>query len=352
MAANKKKSSQNGTHPPGRPKPKGGLGAKVQHWFRELVRHELLTMIGHAIGWLFSNLTYIVPILIGLYTAAAQIITGIANASASYPITQYIVAHPIRVSVVAGIIAAATPLIRVLFGLPIKAAKRFFAYVNADEDTESESSPAEQLVQAVGVSAFYPHATKAEKNKEWKACVGSITSHHARDLRIMGATGWNTFGDQKSPLHKLLSGFDGEVKVLLMLPDPKLPALARRAKETGRTPEEYVAEIWRSIERIRTLRSKGKSISLKFYTQTPIWKMLISNDFMWLQHYCKAIDVEDTPVYVFFSDGDGGTSLFHPLYSVWLKRWERDDNKQCQFIEPCIKNCAACGIPSTAPAVA
>lgn len=306
-------------------------------------------MIGKGIGWVFSHLTYIGTGLTAVFTFAVQYIEEVAT---NHWMILYLQKHPIRISIAAGLLALATPLIRVLFRLIIRGLRQLFYPGTMDKQVDSERPDAEMLVQAVGVSAFYPHSTKAEKKRDWHSCVESIKNHHARDLRIMGATGWNTFGEPKSPLYRLLSQFDGEVKILLMLPDPKLPALIRRAKETGRAPEEYVAEIKRSIERIRVLRAKGKNISLKFYSQTPIWKMIISNDFMWLQHYCATTDVEDTHVYVFFSDGDDGSSLFHPLYSVWLKRWEHDDNKQCRFTETCAEMCVSCGITHATPALA
>lgn len=294
---------------------------KLAKWFsEELIKHEFFTYVGKGIGWLFTNYTATIAVITSVGTWVLQLWEGTPTLSW----VLYIQTHPARISVAAMAIALFSPAIKVLISSLGKRVVGLFSHREIEE--REELSEADQLVRAVGISGFYSHATKAEKKRDWKACVEKIKSHRAKDLRIMGATGWNTFGAPESPLYKLLEQFNGEIKVLLMTPDPALPALIQRAKETQQNPAGYASEITRSVERLKALRGRGKNISLKFYTQMPVWKMLISNDYMWLQHYRSSKNVEETPVYVFFSDGDEGTSLFHALYSVWLKRWEFDQN--------------------------
>lgn len=291
-------------------------------WFaEELFKHEVFTYIGKAIHWLIANYTFAFSFIVSAYTWLLQF----GESGSTYALIQYLEKYPVRVSIAAIVVAMFSPAIK---GLITSAYMWLRGKLpSGHADIEQESSEEELLVQAVGISGFYPHTSKKEKRDDWKTCVARIRGHRAKDLRIMGATGWATFGAPESPLYKLLDEFDGEIKVLLMKADPSLSALVQRAKETGYKPDDYALEIRRSIDRLRQLKGKGKNISLKCYTQMPVWKMLISNDYMWLQHYRNSRNVDDTPVYVFYSDGDEGTSLFHALYSVWLKRWEVDGNE-------------------------
>lgn len=186
----------------------------------------------------------------------------------------------------------------------------------------------QKLNEYIGASGFSPNHNLSETKRNWAECVGKIKATKAKDLRIMGATGYKTFGEKDSPLYTFLEKYDGEVKVLLIEPNANLDALISRAAQTEKTPQNYADEVTKSVERLKDLvRNKNRKITLKLYKQTPIWKMIISNDYMWLQHYSTCSDdVHKTPVYTFYSDGDGGTSLFHALYSVWQKRWELDGN--------------------------
>lgn len=292
------------------------------HWLGKLAEHEALTYVAKAAHWLLFNITFIAPALVGFATAIVQFV----EISLDYPVLQYLKTHTERVSIAAITLVVLTPVLRGIFSaLWRKCSLWIKSFKN------SQPSSAEALIQATGINAFSPHFLRSERLADWKNCNEKIKSNKTIDLRIMGATGWNTFGDSKAPLYRLLSQFTGEVKILLMKPDPTLPALIQRATEVGKTAEQYVTEINNSISRLKQLKRNGKNISLKLYSQTPIWKMIISNDYMWLQHYCKSKNVEESPVYVFFSDGDGGTSLFHALYSVWLKRWDMDNNESCDL---------------------
>jgi hypothetical protein len=262
-----------------------------------------------------------------IFGAAATWVVSLVDFETLPRTLAYMKANPERVSIALIALAVVSPAIKAFFVLVSRFFRWLFRLGGKKDVIAEQPSEAEMLVQAIGVSGFSRHATKAEKRKDWKACAEKIKEHKAKDLRIMGATGWETFGDPGSPLHKLLGRFNGEVKILLMKPDAALPALIHRAAEIGQSPADYAKEIERSIDRLRNLRKSGRNISLKLYTQTPVWKMIISNDYMWLQHYRCDSNVDDTPVYVFFSDGDEGTSLFHALYSVWLKRWDVDGNE-------------------------
>lgn len=324
MAINKKKART--------PRPDSQHSPRRGKWFvEELLKHEFFTFMGKALGWLVTNYTTVLAIL----TAGTTAILQLVDVGANYAIASYIKGHPIRISIAAIMVALASPAIKALISLLFLWVKALISSNRNKEQVVQQVSESEKLIQTTGISGFYPHSTKAEKKKDWKLCVENIKRHRATDLRIMGATGWNTFGHSEAPLYKLLEQFNGEVKILLIDPDPTSPALIQRAHETNKTPEHYAKEVRDTLSRLKDLKqNKGRNVSVKLYRQTPIWKMVISNDFMWLQHYCKNKDVDNSPVYTFFSDGDEGTSLFHALYSVWLKRWEIDGNEDYDLTKP------------------
>lgn len=311
----------------------------VKSFGEKFLEHELMTLIAKGIFWIYSNYTFVFTVVASAFTYAVQNY----ELGSGHPLLVYAHNYPSRIYFAVIAIALLSPVIRALISVAFRLVSFGFSAVVSllglkrehEEENfateESAASLAETLVQATGITGFSPHATRLEKKADWVTCNEKIRGNKAIDLRIMGATGWRTFGDKTSPLYKLLEQFHGEVKILLMKPDPSLPALIDRARELSKTPEEYVEEIKKSIVRLTELKKKGRNISLKLYCQTPIWKMIICNDYMWLQHYCKNKEVENTPVYTFFSDGDGGTSLFNAIYSVWIKRWDIDGNEKFEL---------------------
>jgi hypothetical protein len=103
-----------------------------------------------------------------------------------------------------------------------------------------------------------------------------------------------------------------------------------RASAIGVPLDTYKQEIFSSIEYLKELREKGKSVSLKLYKQRPVWKMIIIDDFLWLQHYVTAHHVENTPVFGIHRDNNS-ESLFEPLYAVFMKKWKFDGNPTYNF---------------------
>ncbi len=111
-----------------------------------------------------------------------------------------------------------------------------------------------------------------------------------------------------------------------MLIKPRCDAFTIRAKALGLKEKDYEKEIKNTIAYCEQLSAKGKSIIVKLYKQTPIWKMVFTENYMWLQHYKPDDHVDNTPVYTLFAN-EGETSLYFPLMDVFRKRWDYDDNE-------------------------
>lgn len=219
----------------------------------------------------------------------------------------YLLSHPIRSSI--SILGASLLLI-----LMYRATGFAKAYIRNRE-----------LLAAAGLSGFSRHCTDLEKDQDWTICNQHLKTNPSNDIRILGLSGWETFGSPKSPLHELLKESSGEIKILLI--DPDSDAFKKRATSLGKNNlRRLKADIAKSLEFCEELKKQGKSIWVKQYTQTPIWKMIFTNHYLWLQYYAPGIHVNDTPVYTFFANTDK-TSLFYPLTNVFKKRWDVDGNR-------------------------
>jgi hypothetical protein len=185
-----------------------------------------------------------------------------------------------------------------------------------------------RLISNFGIESFWEQAPRADQEKAWEYCRDSIAAHPS-DLRIMGASGWRTFGAPNSPLHETVNNYPGAIHVLLM--DPENPHLLERANSLDARIDSYVTEIGQSINYLKTLKRNGnRDITLKLYKQPPIWKMIVTGSFLWLQHYKQGQHVHDMPVYGFASSTQD--SLYHPLLEVFMKRWGRD-GEQTRYID-------------------
>ena len=242
------------------------------------------------------------PIVMGLGLALSWLLDEFANLR----IINYLVTHPAR--------AATTVL---LIGLLVTSIYRGLGYLRIYIRNR-------EILASVGVSGFWLHSETDEKQTNWESCKARVLADHPNELRILGATGWETFGKPESPLHNVLQSFRGEIRILLI--KPKCSAFKVRAKALGIKERDYEKEIKQSIAFCEELRDKGKSIIVKLYEQTPIWKMIFTEKYMWLQHYKTDEHVDNTPVYTLFAN-DSETSLYFPLIDVFRKRWDYDNNE-------------------------
>lgn len=179
------------------------------------------------------------------------------------------------------------------------------------------------IVEGAGLTSFSLHDGADEKSHDWESCCKAILADDQNTkLKILGANGRDTFGKADAPLHKLVGEFQGEIEILLM--HPSCEAFNTRTSSLGVSAEEYFNHLRETLDFCAYLYTKqNKSITIKLYSQTPIWKMLITNKYMWLQYYSPLKHVDSMPVYTFYSD-EQGTSLFIPLVDVFRKRWQDD----------------------------
>jgi hypothetical protein len=142
----------------------------------------------------------------------------------------------------------------------------------------------------------------------------------ARDVMIIGSTGFRTLVDPKGDLHQVIQNCR-EARIMFL--NPYSDAASARAKSILNpeiTPERFREQIKKSIDFLKGLKAVQKNIRLKLYEDLPLLKLAIIGDYIWMQHYHAGLDVQGMPEYVFRHDQNTG-NLYIPFYHYFLTRW-------------------------------
>ena len=146
----------------------------------------------------------------------------------------------------------------------------------------------------------------------------------ARDVMVIGSTGFRTFVDPKGDLHHVIKNCR-EAKIMLLHPYSEgASARAKSILDPGVTPEIFAEQIRRSIDFLKELKAVQKKVRLKLYQDIPLLKLSILGDYIWIRHYHAGLDVQSLPEYVFKHDQNSG-SLYIPFYQYFLTRWNHPD---------------------------
>lgn len=142
----------------------------------------------------------------------------------------------------------------------------------------------------------------------------------ARDVMVIGSTGFRTFADQGGDLHAVIKNCR---KAKIMLLNPASDGAVTRVKsilDPQITIEKFREQIKRSIDLLKELKAAQKDIRLKLYQDVPFLKMALSGDYLWVNHYHAGLDVQVMPEYVFVHNQDPG-SLYTIFYQYFLNHW-------------------------------
>ncbi|MGE5240510.1 MAG: hypothetical protein ACM3NI_02590 [Bacteroidota bacterium] len=147
-------------------------------------------------------------------------------------------------------------------------------------------------------------------------------SSSPRDVFVMTLTGFDTFVEPDSLFHDVL-GTAYEIRVLLL--DPRCAAASRRVdaiSDKHVNLQSLHDEIAASIAYLTALYKAGKRVTLKFYEQEPLWKVVVVGDNVWVQHFHHGFEVKRQPEYVFALQTSAPRQGFYvPFYTYFLDHW-------------------------------
>lgn len=155
----------------------------------------------------------------------------------------------------------------------------------------------------------------------WNAARLKRKQGRAREVMIIGATGFRTFVDPSGDLHEPVKSCR-EARIMLL--DPREEGARARALSLPApdvTPERFREQIRASIAFLKGLRLLQKKVRLKLYPDTPLLKLAILGDFLWVRHYHPGTDASALPEFLFRHSPEPG-GLYGPLHQYFLARWQ------------------------------
>lgn len=266
--------------------------SKVAEWWHHFKWHVYVWPAFGLLGFIIKD--YILPVVQNF------------NQPSQTQLGAYAATHPLRLS---GVL-----LLLALVGIAVQVWRRIKPILIRERRYA-------QMLEGIGLREFSYHNTEQQRNSDWQRCVAEIRDARPNVLCLLGATGWETFGSPQAPMHDLLRDFQGRIYILLLKPDG--PGFKRRVTDLDKNDFLFNQQIIDSIDYCKTLVQKHKKdIEIRLYEDEPIWKMIFSDRYLWLQYYDPADDVDNTPVYTLQTrDSSTASSLYYPLVRVFQRRW-------------------------------
>jgi len=174
------------------------------------------------------------------------------------------------------------------------------------------------VAAGAGLVSFFPRRTRGAQRhiKQLKEEQGT-----GRTISVIGSSGHSTFVDQVGGLSSVL---DKCLGARIMLVNPYSQEASARIQAIGHpefTLNTFREEVRQSIQLLKRLKAMGKAVKLKLYSDSPLMKLVILGDYLWLQHYHADLDVQTMPEYVLrHNRKDHGLYTLYAHYFV--QRWE------------------------------
>lgn len=151
-----------------------------------------------------------------------------------------------------------------------------------------------------------------------------------RVVKVLGSSGYATFADQVGGLSDLLGNCLG-AQILLM--NPFSSEASRRIQgvaDLHLTRQGFREEVMQSIQLLKRLKAMGKNVKLKLYSEPPLFKLVMLDDYLWLQHYHSDLDVQSMPEFV-FQDHPNHHGLYTAIYQYFDQKWENHETPAYDF---------------------
>ena len=153
-----------------------------------------------------------------------------------------------------------------------------------------------------------------------------------RDISVMSVTGYDTFVSERRKLNRVI---DNSYELRVMLMNPYGAGAMRRVQSLGDPAplfETYCQETAATLERLASLATAGKRVTLKFYDDPPFWNLIVTGEYVWVQYCHDGHELKEQPEYVFALIKDKPTQgLFSAFYVHFLNHWSDPHHPEYDF---------------------
>lgn len=153
-----------------------------------------------------------------------------------------------------------------------------------------------------------------------------------RDILVMSETGHDVFVAEHRHLHKVIDD-SFELRVLLL--NPFGPGATRRAQSFPDAEDRlarYRQECASTIARLARMTAAGKKVTLKFYDDTPLWNLIVTGEYVWVQYCHDGHELKDQTEYVFsLNKSNPAEGLFPAFYVQFLNHWTDQGHPDYDF---------------------
>jgi len=153
-----------------------------------------------------------------------------------------------------------------------------------------------------------------------------------RDISVMSITGYDTFVSERRKLNRVI---DTSYELRVMLMNPYGAGAMRRVQSLGDPAplfETYCQETAATLDRLASLATAGKRVTLKFYDEPPFWNLIVTGEYVWVQYCHDGHELKEQPEYVFALIKDKPTQgLFSAFYVHFLNHWSDPRHPECDL---------------------
>jgi len=153
-----------------------------------------------------------------------------------------------------------------------------------------------------------------------------------RDISVMSITGYDTFVSERRKLNRVI---DTSYELRVMLMNPYGAGAMRRVQSLGDPAplfETYCQETAATLDRLASLATAGKRVTLKFYEDPPFWNLIVTGEYVWVQYCHDGHELKEQPEYVFALIKDKPTQgLFSAFYVHFLNHWSDPRHPEYDF---------------------
>ena len=171
------------------------------------------------------------------------------------------------------------------------------------------------LVNKSGICYHRPNNCSDDRSKIEKTIKKELENNV--NIKILGATGYNTFGRKDSFLHDAINSTNVvAITVLLLDPYKENPGIVERVRQLKdeTTIDSYIQEINKSIVALRELETAGKNVRLYFYRKLPVWKLFITPNKLLVGKYRPGTHIADSEIFGFSISQDQNNRNFYNYY--------------------------------------